>query len=108
MMMIADAHTDDDDFDDDDEPRALPSATLLRTEVIAQIEASLAGKLSTKQLAGWAFNQFYKLEMGTSQPEPAYADAIEQVLDELMFADEPSFALDTASLRALLAQLEVE
>ena len=79
---------------------------LTRSELIIQLEARLAGQISAKSLAAWAFDQFYALEQATLMVDEADGDVIAEVLDALMFADAPSFALDETDLRRLLARLK--
>jgi len=77
-----------------------------REDVIRTIEEFLAGRSSAETLAGWAFDRFYAIEQGTEQVDEADAEAIGAALDDLMFADEESFALDDADLRRLIARLQ--
>ena len=77
-----------------------------RSDVIAKVEARRAGTLAAAALAAWAFDLFYELDQGRSAVAPEDADAIADVLDALMFADDESFALDEADLQRLLAQLQ--
>jgi len=76
-----------------------------RAAVTARIEARLANQLTDKALAAWAFDRFYAEEMGNEVYEAGFEDAITNVLDALMFADDPGFRLDEEELRALVAQL---
>jgi hypothetical protein len=107
-MMASSYNDTDDELDDeeDDQPRPPAEITLTRAEVAQRIAARLAGTLSNKQLATWAFDRFYEFELGTAQAEPAYEDVIEDILDELMFSDDSGFELNEASLRSLIARLE--
>lgn len=77
-----------------------------RSDVIERIEARLAGRLSDAALAGWAFDLFYEIDQGQREVAEGDAEAIGLALDELMFADEESFALDEADLRRLLDRLQ--
>ncbi len=77
-------------------------ALLTRQQVIEHIETAGGGPAS---LARWAFDQFYAEEEGTIEFEPGYRHAIGAVLDELMFADEPRFALSEEALQALVGRL---
>jgi hypothetical protein len=95
-----------DGADEDDRPRSPSAVTLAGAEVEQQIRARLAGAISGAQLAKWAFDRFYQLELGVAQPEPGREELLERVLDELMFSDEAGFELDEAGLRDLLARLE--
>jgi hypothetical protein len=76
-----------------------------RAMVAAQIEARLAGQLTDKALAAWAFDRFYAEELGNEAYEAGAEVAIADVLDALMFGDDPGFRLDEEELRALAAQL---
>lgn len=80
--------------------------TLTRTQVAEQIMIRLAGKIGDSKLSGWAFDRFYRLELGEEQLEPGYEELIGYVLDELMFADDPQFQIGEADLRALVLRLE--
>ena len=87
------------------EPTPQRDKVITRTAVARQIEARLAGKLGDAALAAWAFDRFYAEELGTEAYESGAEEAIAQILDALMFDDDPSFRLDDAELRALLARL---
>ena len=76
-----------------------------RALVIARIESRLSGQLSDKALAAWAFDRFYAEELGSETYEAGAEVAITDVLDALMFGDDPGFRLDEEELRALVAQL---
>jgi hypothetical protein len=76
-----------------------------RAMVIARIQARLSGQLTDKALAAWAFDRFYAEELGTEAYEAGAEVAITDVLDALMFGDDPGFRLDEEELRALVAQL---
>lgn len=76
-----------------------------RGEVAGQVQARLAGGLDAKALAAWAYARFYEEEMEELVLEPDAEDLLREALDELMFADDASFALDDDALRALLARL---
>ena len=80
--------------------------TISRADVIAQVEARLAGSLSQKALAGWAFDRFYAEELGSAAYEADAEDVLADVFDALMFSDDPGFGLDEAELRALIGQLQ--
>ncbi|MBC8077130.1 MAG: hypothetical protein H7Y32_13725 [Chloroflexales bacterium] len=88
----------------DDAGRELP--VLGRQELVAQVQARLAGSLDANSLAAWAYARFYEEEMEQLSLEPGADDLLREVLDELMFADDASFALDDNALRALLARLQ--
>lgn len=79
---------------------------LPRRDLIAKLEDRLAGLIDDRGLAAWAFDSYYAIEQGTLRVDPADVDPIAEVLDDLMFADEPSFALDEADLRRLIARLQ--
>ena len=76
-----------------------------RATVVAWIEARLSGQLSDTALAAWAFDRFYAEELGNEAYEAGAEVAITDVLDALMFGDDPGFRLDEEGLRALVAQL---
>jgi hypothetical protein len=76
-----------------------------RASVMARIEARLAGQLSHAALAAWAFDRFYAEELGSEAYETGAEVLITDVLDALMFSDDPDFRLDEEELRALVAQL---
>lgn len=80
--------------------------TITRAAVLRQIEARLAGQIDDAALAAWAFDRFYAEELGDEDFEEGAAPAIADVLDALMFGDDPGFRLDEGELRALIAQLE--
>lgn len=79
---------------------------LLRSDVTAKLEDRLAGRLDAAALAAWAFERFYEIDQGERTVPPEDADVVADVLDELMFADDESFALDEADLQRLLARLQ--
>jgi len=76
-----------------------------RAAIVARIEARLSGQLSDTALAAWAFDRFYAEELGNEVYEAGAEVAITDVLDALMFGDDPGFRLDEEELRALVAQL---
>lgn len=76
-----------------------------RAAVAAQIEARLAGAIDNTALAAWAFDRFYAGELGSTAYEVGAEALIVDVLDILMFGDDPSFRLEEEELRALIAQL---
>ena len=78
---------------------------ITRTALARQIEARLAGRLDDAALATWAFDRFYAEELGSEAYESGAEAAIADVLDALMFDDDPGFRLDEAEMRALLARL---
>ncbi|HMQ31366.1 MAG TPA: hypothetical protein PKD53_11595 [Chloroflexaceae bacterium] len=79
---------------------------LARRDVIAKLEDRLAGLIDDQGLAAWAFDSYYAIEQGTLSVAPDDADPLAEALDDLMFADEPSFALGEADLRRLIARLQ--
>jgi hypothetical protein len=89
----------------DDEPGASAPAVLTRHIMGDQIRARLAGSLSAKALASWAFDSFYAEDMGELVLEPGAEEVLAETLDELMFADDDAFALDEAALRSLLERI---
>ena len=76
-----------------------------RAAIVARIEARSSGQLSDTALAAWAFDRFYAEERGIEAYEAGAEAAITDVLDALMFGDDPGFRLDEEELRALVAQL---
>jgi hypothetical protein len=79
---------------------------LYRNDVMAKINERISGTISDAALAAWAFDRFYAIDQGEDAVDADSSDAIADVLDELMFADEEPFALDDADLRRLIARLE--
>ena len=51
---------------------ALSIPILTRTQVAEQIMNRLAGRIADTRLSGWAFDHFYRLELGEEQPESGY------------------------------------
>ena len=85
---------------------ALSRATITtRATIVKRIEARLSGQLTDAALAAWAFDRFYAEELGNETYEAGAESAITDVLDALMFGDDPGFRLDEEGLRALVAQL---
>ncbi len=80
---------------------------LTRAEVRRQIERFIRGEITPGALAKWAFDQFYAYEEDRLTYEAGYEDAIDDVLDELMFIDTPEFELDEATARELQAALDL-
>ena len=76
-----------------------------RATIVKRIEARLSGQLTVTALAAWAFDRFYAEELGSEAYEAGAEVAITDVLDALMFVDDPGFRLDEEELRALVAQL---
>jgi hypothetical protein len=81
-------------------------ATLHRATVIHQIERFLNDEVSPQALAAWAFDQICDREEELLTYEPGYDEVIGAVLDDLMWADEPTFRLDHDTARALQTRLE--
>lgn len=79
---------------------------LARSDVLVKLEDRLAERISSASLAEWAFDMFYAIEQEELAVDEAEADAIAEVLDDLMFADDSSFALGEADLRRLIARLQ--
>lgn len=79
---------------------------LRREEVAAKVRERLAGRLDAKALAAWAYARFYEEEMEQLSLEPDADALLREVLDELMFADDETFALDDEALRAMLTRLQ--
>jgi hypothetical protein len=77
-----------------------------RSDVTAKLEDHLSGQISAGALAAWAFDLFYEIDQGQRSVAAEDVDAVATVLDELMFADDESFALDEADLRRLLERLQ--
>lgn len=73
--------------------------------LITQIEGRLAGRIDDSALAAWAFDRFYAQELGQEDYEVGAETAIADVLDALMFDDDPGFRLGQEELRALIARL---
>lgn len=80
-------------------------AVTTRAAISAQIHARLEGKISDAALAKWAFDRFYAEEIGAEDFEDDAEPTVAEVLDVLMFGDDPDFRLDAAQLHDLLAQL---
>jgi hypothetical protein len=76
-----------------------------RASIAARIEARLSGQITDTALAAWAFDRFYAEELGSEAYEAGAEVAITNVLDALMFGDDPGFRMDEEELRALIAQL---
>jgi len=87
--------------------QAIPAqaSITMRAAIVKRIEARLSGQLTDTALAAWAFERFYAEELGSETYEAGAEVAIADVLDALMFADDPGFQLVEEELRALIAQL---
>jgi hypothetical protein len=77
----------------------------LRDSLIDLIAQRLAGTIDDVALAKQAFDRFYELELDDADLDE-HVPQLAAVLDELMFADEPDFALEEAELARLRAQLQ--
>ena len=86
---------------------ARQTSIVTRAAVIAQIEDRLAGRTDDTALAAWAFDRFYAQELEQEEYEVGAETAISDVLDALMFDDDPGFRLDQEELRALIARLSI-
>ena len=84
-----------------------PSIVLVRVDLLKQIQARLEGQLDDPGLAAWAFEHFYAEETGQIDYEPGSEPVIAEVLDTLMFSDDPSFRLNEDELRELAVRLGV-
>ena len=87
------------------QPISAQARITTRTAIVKRIEARLSGQLTDAALAAWAFERFYAEELGSEAYEAGAEVAITDVLDALMFGDDPGFRLDEEELRALVAQL---
>ncbi|ACL23476.1 MAG: hypothetical protein C0184_07615 [Chloroflexus aggregans] len=74
-------------------------------DLVSAIAEHLAGRLSRKQLAAWAFDRFYELEQGEIIVPPEEEAVIRDALDDLMFADDAPFVLSEGELRQLMERL---
>ncbi len=79
---------------------------LTRRDIRTQLQARLAHRSSAEQLAHWAVERFYALEQGTLTVDERDLPLFRTILDDLMFADSPGFALDDTDLQRLVAQLD--
>ena len=77
-----------------------------RTDVITEIERLIQGHASSAEVAGWAFDRFYAIEQGEEELASEDEEVIAMALDDLMFADDDSFALDDVDLQRLIALLQ--
>lgn len=81
--------------------------TLTREQVVAAIQSRLDSNMTSRQLAKWAFDQFYLIETEELQYEQEHSAVLSEVLDELMFADQDSFRLEEQDLRMLARRLQL-
>ena len=88
----------------DDQP---PSQIFVLTPklVIEHIESHLAGQIDSASLSSWAFDRFYAEEVGAEDYAEGQEPLIAEVLDSLMFGDEPAFCLSEAELHDLVKRL---
>ncbi|MGQ9927026.1 MAG: hypothetical protein ACUVS4_09160, partial [Chloroflexaceae bacterium] len=77
-----------------------------RSALITRLQERLDGHIKAAELAQWAFDRFYELDQGMLAVDATDIDVIADVLDELLFADDPRFALDETDLRRLIARLQ--
>ena len=87
------------------QPAPARGPTTTRATIAARIEARLSGQITDAALAAWAFDRFYAEELGSEAYETGAEATIADVLDALMFLDDPGFRLDEEELRGLVAQL---
>ncbi len=80
--------------------------TLTRLEVREQVERYLAGSLTRDALAAWAFKQFADQEEELLVYEVDQEALIEEMLDELMWADTAPFVLDSPTAQSLVERLQ--
>ncbi|MBP1467437.1 hypothetical protein EYB53_017115 [Candidatus Chloroploca sp. M-50] len=79
---------------------------LTRRDIRTQLQARLAQRISAEQLANWAVDRFYALEQGALTVDEHDQALFRIILDDLMFADSPGFALDDTDLQQLVARLD--
>ncbi len=83
-----------------------PARDLVTRALLAdKIALRLAGHLNDEELAAWAFDCFYAIELGRARFAPGDEERIAETLDALMFADDAEFRLDEEELRRLAALL---
>lgn len=83
-----------------------PAQDIVTCTLLAdKIALRLAGQLSDAELAAWAFDCFYAIELGRARFAPGDEERIAETLDTLMFADDAAFRLDEEELRRLAALL---
>ncbi len=83
-----------------------PTPDIVTCTLLAdKIAMRLAGHLSDADLAAWAFDCFYAIELGRARCAPGDEKRITETLDMLMFADDAAFRLDEEELRRLAALL---
>lgn len=69
-------------------------------------EQAPAESAASQPIATWAFDQFYAEEAGAVTFEPGYRRVIGATLDDLMFSDQPGFALSMAEIERMISALE--
>lgn len=79
--------------------------TLTRQQIIDRLRAA-DSEAGLRALPAWAFEQFYAAEDGRLAFEPGYRHVIGTVLDDLMFGDDPAFALTPPDAARLIGVLE--
>ncbi len=80
--------------------------TLTRQQLIERLRAVGDTPAALRALPAWAFEQFYAAEEGRIGLEPGYRRAISTALDDLMFADDATFALASDDITRLIRSLE--
>ncbi|NOK63482.1 MAG: hypothetical protein GFH23_1086718n38 [Chloroflexi bacterium AL-N1] len=81
---------------------------VLTSELLTErIEARLAGQIDDASLSSWAFDRFYAEEVGAEDYEEGREPLIADVLDVLMFGDDPSFCLSETELHDLVKRLNM-
>ena len=78
--------------------------TILTRQML--IDKLRAGADDSTPLASWAFDQFYAEEEGSISFEPGYRRVIGATLDDMMFSDQPGFALSADDLAQMIDRLE--
>jgi hypothetical protein len=81
------------------------TTVVTRQMVHDEIERYAMGETSGKEIAAWAFDQFYDQCEGVVSYESGYRRVIDTVLEKLMWADTDSFALDLDEARRLQREL---
>ncbi|MEM8529361.1 MAG: hypothetical protein AAGF95_00875 [Chloroflexota bacterium] len=76
-----------------------------REVLIERIEARLAGQIDDATLSSWAFDRFYAEEVGAEDYAEGHEPLIAEVLDALMFGDDPAFCLSEVELHDLVKRL---
>lgn len=79
--------------------------TLTRQEIIARLRAANT-PAAVHALPAWAFEQFYAWEEGKLALELGYRSVLSAVLDDVMFGDDPAFALTNDDVAQLIHRLE--